>query len=104
MSRGYSCCCGLTGRRRESIVLEGRIQLGWRMRLMGLLVRGPILVLLLFPRTAAPDCTPGYYNNEGRDPGPAAALAVGYPLGAHAYFEYIDKWRQSGAFEGLTFA
>jgi pimeloyl-ACP methyl ester carboxylesterase len=24
--------------------------------------------------------------------------------GAHAYFEYIDKWRQSGAFEGLTFA
>ncbi|MDP1987226.1 NAD(P)/FAD-dependent oxidoreductase, partial [Phenylobacterium sp.] len=24
----------------------------------------------------APDCTPGYYNNEGQDPGPAAALNV----------------------------
>src|SRR3569623_608333 len=51
----------------------------------------------------APDCTPGYYNNEGKDPGPAAALAGGYPLGAHAYFQYIENWRQSGAFEGLVF-
>ena len=25
----------------------------------------------------APDCTPGYYNNEGREPGPAAKLNVG---------------------------
>jgi cyclohexanone monooxygenase len=52
----------------------------------------------------APDCTPGYYNNEGRDPGPAAALAVGYPLGALAYFKYLDAWTRSGEFEGLTIA
>ena len=51
----------------------------------------------------APDCTPGYYNNEGKDPGPAAALAVGYPLGAFAYFRYLDDWTRSGKFEGLTF-
>jgi len=51
----------------------------------------------------APDCTPGYYNNEGKDPGPAAALAVGYPLGAFAYFRYLDDWARSGKFEGLTF-
>ncbi|MDP1617279.1 NAD(P)/FAD-dependent oxidoreductase [Phenylobacterium sp.] len=51
----------------------------------------------------APDCTPGYYNNEGQDPGPAAALNVGYPQGASAFFKYIDGWRTSGAFEGLTF-
>jgi len=51
----------------------------------------------------APDCTPGYYNNEGKDPGPAAALAVGYPLGAFAYFRYLDDWTRSGAFDGLTF-
>ncbi|HVN02704.1 MAG TPA: NAD(P)/FAD-dependent oxidoreductase [Caulobacteraceae bacterium] len=49
------------------------------------------------------DCTPGYYNNEGQDPGPAARLAVGYPAGPTAYFKYIDEWRSSGAFEGLEF-
>jgi cyclohexanone monooxygenase len=51
----------------------------------------------------APDCTPGYYNNEGQDPGPAAKLHVGYPAGASAYFKYIAEWRSSGAFEGLAF-
>jgi cyclohexanone monooxygenase len=49
------------------------------------------------------DCTPGYYNNEGQDAGLAARLAVGYPAGASAYFKYIDEWRRSGRFEGLTF-
>ncbi len=51
----------------------------------------------------APDCTPGYYNNEGQDPGPAARLNVGYPAGATAFFKYIDAWRSSGEFEGLAF-
>ena len=51
-----------------------------------------------------PDCTPGYYNNEGHEPGPAARLNVGYPIGAMAYFKYIDEWRRSGAFEGLRFS
>ncbi len=49
----------------------------------------------------SPDCTPGYYNNEGQDPGPAAASFVGYPHGAAAYFAYLDEWRASGRFEGL---
>jgi cation diffusion facilitator CzcD-associated flavoprotein CzcO len=49
------------------------------------------------------DCTPGYYNNEGQDPGPRAKLNVGYPAGASAYFRYIDEWRNSGRFEGLEF-
>lgn len=53
--------------------------------------------------TSSPDCTPGYYNNEGQDPGPAAKLAVGYPAGATAYFRYIDEWRRSGQFDGLEF-
>jgi cyclohexanone monooxygenase len=51
----------------------------------------------------APDCTPGYYNNEGREPGPAAKLNVGHPAGAMAYFKYIDAWRSTGEFEGLQF-
>ena len=49
------------------------------------------------------DCTPGYYNNEGQDAGPAGALFVGYPAGPSAYFSYLDAWRKSGRFEGLTF-
>ncbi len=51
----------------------------------------------------SPDCTPGYYNNEGRDPGPQARYFVGYPAGAVAFFNYIEGWRTSGKFEGLEF-
>ena len=51
-----------------------------------------------------PDCTPGYYNNEGRPFGRREKLNVsGYPLGPVAFFEHIDQWRRSGEFEGLTF-
>ncbi|MFI7615546.1 flavin-containing monooxygenase [Nonomuraea terrae] len=55
------------------------------------------------PLLGSPDCTPGYYNNEGRDPGLKGRLNVGYPHGAMAYFGYIDQWRRSGDFDGLAF-
>ena len=49
-----------------------------------------------------PDCTPGYYNNEGQPMGQRERLnASGYPEGPVAYFKYIDQWRESGQFEGL---
>jgi cyclohexanone monooxygenase len=51
----------------------------------------------------SPDCTPGYYNNEGQDAGLRAKLNVGYPAGAAAYFTYLEGWRSSGDFEGLMF-
>jgi cyclohexanone monooxygenase len=63
-----------------------------------LLLTGPGMMI------GSQDCTPGYYNNEGRDPGPIARSYVGYPYGAVAYFHYIDAWRRSGEFEGLAFA
>jgi cyclohexanone monooxygenase len=47
------------------------------------------------------DCTPGYYNNEGQESGPAARLNVGYPQGASAFFQYLARWRSSGELEGL---
>jgi cation diffusion facilitator CzcD-associated flavoprotein CzcO len=51
-----------------------------------------------------PDCTPGYYNNEGRPIGRRERLnASGYPGGPVAYFQYIEQWRASGRFEGLDF-
>ncbi|MFI6174360.1 flavin-containing monooxygenase [Nonomuraea sp. NPDC051191] len=63
-----------------------------------LLLSGPGSIL-----GASADCTPGYYNNEGRDPGRKGRLNIGHPQGAMAYFAYIDGWRTSGAFEGLEF-
>ena len=51
-----------------------------------------------------PDCTPGYYNNEGHDSGRRGVLnSLGYPEGPVAFFGYIDDWRSSGEFEGLEF-
>ena len=52
-----------------------------------------------------PTCTPGYYNNEGREISPSQLRnTLGYPAGPVAYFEYIEKWRTTGDFEGLTFS
>ncbi len=51
-----------------------------------------------------PDCTPGYYNNEGQPVPEEAHSYAGYPGGAPAFFDYIEKWRQSGEFEGLEFS
>jgi hypothetical protein len=51
-----------------------------------------------------PDCTPGYYNNEGRPFGRRERLNTGgYPGGPVAFFDYIDGWRKSGRFDGLEF-
>ncbi len=51
------------------------------------------------------DCTPGYYNNEGRPTGRRERLNLsGYPAGPVAYFDHIDRWRRSGEFDGLDFS
>jgi cation diffusion facilitator CzcD-associated flavoprotein CzcO len=65
---------------------------------VALLLTGPGRMLI-----GSPDCTPGYYNNEGQDPGPVVRYNVGYPGGPSAYFKYLDGWRRSGKFEGLAF-
>jgi cation diffusion facilitator CzcD-associated flavoprotein CzcO len=54
--------------------------------------------------TSDPDCTPGYYNNEGLPVGRREKLnGSGYPEGPVPYFHYIREWRSNGAFEGLEF-
>ena len=51
------------------------------------------------------DCTPGYYNNEGRPMGRREMLnGAGYPGGPGAFFAHLDEWRTSGRFEGLDFS
>jgi cation diffusion facilitator CzcD-associated flavoprotein CzcO len=53
---------------------------------------------------ADPECTPGYYNNEGRPMGRRELLNSGrYPEGPVAFFQLIEAWRNSGDFEGLEF-
>jgi cation diffusion facilitator CzcD-associated flavoprotein CzcO len=48
------------------------------------------------------ECTPGYYNNEGNPPTAAQRYNfLGFPGGPLAFFQYIDRWRSSGDFEGL---
>lgn len=51
-----------------------------------------------------PDCTPGYYNNEGQVEGRRERLNFArYPAGPMAFFDYIAEWRANGKFEGLEF-
>jgi cation diffusion facilitator CzcD-associated flavoprotein CzcO len=52
----------------------------------------------------SPDCTPGYYNNEGQGLPESAKMNVGHPAGPTAYFKYIKEWRDKGDFEGIVFS
>jgi cation diffusion facilitator CzcD-associated flavoprotein CzcO len=53
---------------------------------------------------ANPDCTPGYYNNEGKPMSQSDTFnGSGHPGGPVAFFEFLDAWRQTGEFAGLTF-
>lgn len=50
------------------------------------------------------DCTPGYYNNEGKPMGKKEQLnSSGHPGGPIAFFTHLEQWRTSGTFDGLMF-
>jgi cyclohexanone monooxygenase len=46
------------------------------------------------------DCTPGYYNNEGK-PGERSGQNGFYGGGSPAFFEILRGWRAKGGLEGL---
>jgi cyclohexanone monooxygenase len=46
------------------------------------------------------DCTPGYYNNEGK-PGERNGQDGFYGAGSPAYFQLLRGWRDEGSLEGL---
>ena len=48
------------------------------------------------------DCTPGYYNNEGR-PLDGPPWTASYGKGSMAFFRLTEAWRESGEFEGVVF-
>ena len=47
------------------------------------------------------DCTPGYYNNEGK-PGERTAQNGSYGGGSIAFFKLLEDWRASGDLPGVT--
>jgi cyclohexanone monooxygenase len=48
----------------------------------------------------AADCTPGYYNNEGK-PNPVAVQNGSYGAGPVAFVKLLEKWRAEGTMSGL---
>jgi len=78
----------------KTVEVSEQAQKDW----VDLLMTGPGMML------GSPDCTPGYYNNEGQPLAEAAQYNRGYPAGATAYFKYIREWRESGDFAGIEFS
>ena len=49
------------------------------------------------------ECTPGYYNDEGRPNNPNGFLSSGYGGGPIKFFNILEQWRDAGTFEGIRF-
>jgi cyclohexanone monooxygenase len=61
-----------------------------------ILTTGPSLI-------ASPDCTPGFWNNEGQGWSKEFRQSQGHPGGPGAFFEHMNQWRAAGDFKGLHF-
>jgi cation diffusion facilitator CzcD-associated flavoprotein CzcO len=48
------------------------------------------------------ECTPGYYNNEGKTGNPNGFFAFAYGAGPLRFFEILDHWRASGELDGCS--
>lgn len=46
------------------------------------------------------ECTPGYYNNEGKSGNPNGFFAFAYGAGPLRFFEILDEWRTGGDLDG----
>jgi cation diffusion facilitator CzcD-associated flavoprotein CzcO len=46
-------------------------------------------------------CTPGYYNNEGKPGAGAGLILSSYGKGPMAFFQLMAEWRATGEFAGL---
>ena len=59
-----------------------------------------ILSLAVQREKFAAECTPGYYNNEGR-PNPLAVQNSSYGAGPVPFVKLLEEWRAEGALTGL---
>ena len=62
---------------------------------------GEILTAALDRKQFQEECTPGYYNNEGKV-NPQAASFASYGKGSPAFFGILARWREEGAMAGLA--
>ena len=49
------------------------------------------------------ECTPGYYNNEGKLKNPNGFFTSGYGGGPIKFFRILEDWRDRGTFDGVEF-
>ena len=63
--------------------------------------RQTILDLAVDRRKFLEECTPGYYNSEGKI-SPLAASYAPYGAGSLAYFQVLENWRCRGDMQGMT--
>ena len=63
--------------------------------------RQTILDLAIDRRKFLEECTPGYYNSEGKI-SPLAASYAPYGAGSMAYFQVLEDWRRRGDMQGMT--
>ena len=49
------------------------------------------------------ECTPGYYNSEGKAGNRAGFFSDMYGAGPLRFFQVLDDWRAAGAMAGLAF-
>jgi cyclohexanone monooxygenase len=59
-----------------------------------------IIQLAVLAQTFLEECTPGYYNNEGK-PGERSGQNGFYGGGSVQFFRILDEWRASGDLRGL---
>ncbi len=63
--------------------------------------RQTILDLAVDRRKFLEECTPGYYNSEGKI-SPLAASYAPYGAGSMAYFQVLEDWRNRGDMQGMA--
>ena len=63
--------------------------------------RQTILDLAVDRRKFLEECTPGYYNSEGKI-SPLAASYAPYGAGSMAYFQVLKDWRDRGDMRGIV--
>lgn len=60
-----------------------------------------IMSLAIMRQKFQEECTPGYYNNEGK-PSALAARNGSYGAGSMAFIKVIEQWRDEGGLQGLS--
>lgn len=58
----------------------------------------------VFYQSFLENCTPGYYNNEGKPGRSNSLLGSQYGGGPEAFFQILHDWREEGSLKGLNFS